>query len=122
MGFEDLVGQGKKFLEDNQDQIGDALKSEQAEQISDTALDAAAGHAKNVAPDAADGTIDDVRAGIDAQIGNQEKTPGWPGHPIRAIPVPHHPDLRPHRSPGPVSVSTDTSPGVHLRVRAGRRR
>ena len=42
MGIDDLVNQGKDFLDQNKDKIGEALKSEQAEGVSDGALDAAA--------------------------------------------------------------------------------
>jgi hypothetical protein len=53
MGIDDLVNQGKDFLEQNKDKIGEALKSEQAEGVSDGALDAAAEFVKKVAPEAA---------------------------------------------------------------------
>ena len=33
MGIEDLVNQGKDFLDQNKDKIGEALKSEQAEGV-----------------------------------------------------------------------------------------
>jgi hypothetical protein len=71
MGIDDLVNQGKEFLESNKDKIGDVLKSEQAEDISDKALDAAADFVKKVAPDQFDGTVDDVRANIDKAVGNE---------------------------------------------------
>ena len=71
MGIEDLVNQGKDFLEQNKDKIGEALKSEQAEGVSDGALDAAADFVKKVAPDEHDATIGGVRDNIDKSIGNQ---------------------------------------------------
>lgn len=71
MGIEDLVNQGKEFLDQNKDKIGEALKSEQAEGISDNALDAAADFVKKVAPESAHGTVDDVRANVDKAIGNE---------------------------------------------------
>ena len=71
MGIDDLVNQGKQFLEQNKDKIGDALKSEQAEGISDNALNAAADFVKKVAPESAHGTVDDVRANVDKAIGNE---------------------------------------------------
>jgi hypothetical protein len=71
MGIEDLIGQGKEFLDQNKDKIGQALKSEQAEGISDNVLDAAADFVKKVAPEGAHGTVDDVRANVDKAIGNE---------------------------------------------------
>lgn len=71
MGIDDLVNQGKDFLGQNKDKIGEALKSEQAEGISDSALDAAAGFGRKVAPDEHDAKIDDLRDNIDKHIGNQ---------------------------------------------------
>ncbi|KAA9107843.1 hypothetical protein [Microbacterium rhizomatis] len=71
MGIEDLVNQGKEFLDQNKDKIGEALKSEQAEGISDNALDAAADFVKKIAPEGAHGTVDDVRANVDKAIGNE---------------------------------------------------
>ena len=71
MGIDDLVNQGKDFLEQNKDKIGEALKSEQAEGVSDGALDAAAEFVKKVAPDEHDATIEGVRDNIDKSVGNQ---------------------------------------------------
>lgn len=71
MGIDDLVNQGKQFLDQNKDKIGEALKSDQAEDISDKALDAAAEFVKKVAPEGAHGTVDDVRANVDKAIGNE---------------------------------------------------
>lgn len=71
MGIDDLVNQGKGFLEQNKDKIGEALRSEQAEGVSDGALDAAAGFVKKVAPDEHDDKVDGVRDSIDRSIGNQ---------------------------------------------------
>lgn len=71
MGIEDMVNQGKDFLEDNKDQIGEALKSEQAEDISDNVLDAAANLVKKIAPDAMDEHIDNIRDAADSHIGNE---------------------------------------------------
>ena len=50
---------------------GDIYKSEQAEGVSDGALDAAAEFVKKVAPESAHGTVDDVRDNVDKSIGNQ---------------------------------------------------
>ncbi len=71
MGIDDLVNQGKDFLGQNKGDIGKALKSEQAEGVSDSALDAAGDFAKKVAPDEHDGKIDDARRTIDKNIGHQ---------------------------------------------------
>jgi len=71
MGIEDLVNQGKDFLDQNKDKISDALKSEQAEQVSDNVLDAAADFVKKVAPDSIDQHVDNVRDTIDKSIGNE---------------------------------------------------
>ena len=70
MGIEDLVNQGKEFLEQNKDKIEDVLHSDQAEQVSDNVLDAAADFVKKIAPDAVDAQVDGVRDSIDKSIGN----------------------------------------------------
>lgn len=70
MGIDDIVNQGKKFLDDNRDKIEEALKSDQAEKVSDSALDAAAEFAKKVAPAQAE-KIDSTRDDIDGRIGNE---------------------------------------------------
>ncbi len=73
MGIEDSIGdvlnKGKDLFEQNKDKIQDALRSDQAEEISDKVLDGAADFAKKVAPGAA-GQIDDVRNTLDGKIGN----------------------------------------------------
>ena len=71
MGIEDLVNQGKDFLDQNKDKISEALQSEQAEGVSDGALDAAAEFVKKVAPESAHATVDDVRANVDKSIGTE---------------------------------------------------
>ena len=71
MGIDDLVNQGKDFLDQNKDQIQDALKSEQAEGVSDNVLDAAADFVKKVAPDSVDPHVDGVRDSVDKAIGNE---------------------------------------------------
>ncbi|SJN26145.1 hypothetical protein FM104_05135 [Microbacterium esteraromaticum] len=70
MGIEDMVNKGKDLFEQNKDKIDDALKSDQAEQISDKVLDGVAGFAKKVAPGSAD-QIDDVRDNVDKSVGNE---------------------------------------------------
>ena len=70
MGIEDLAKQAGDFAKDNADKIQEALKSEQAEGISDKILDGVSGFAKKVAPGAAD-KIDEVRDNVDKSIGNE---------------------------------------------------
>ena len=71
MGIDDLVNQGKDFLEQNKDKINDAITSEHAEGVSDKALDAAAEFVKKVAPDSVDQHVDGVRDNIDKAVGNE---------------------------------------------------
>ena len=70
MGIEDLAKQAGDFAKDNADKIQEALKSEQAEGISDKILDGAADLAKKVAPGAAE-QIDGVRDTVDKSVGNE---------------------------------------------------
>lgn len=71
MGIDDLVNQGKDFLEQNKDKIDDVLHSDQAEGVSDKVLDAAAEFVKKIAPDGVDGQVDAVRDNIDKSIGTE---------------------------------------------------
>jgi hypothetical protein len=71
MGIDDVVNQGKDFLEQNKDKIDDVIKSEQAEGVSDSVLDAAAEFVKKVAPDGIDEHVDGVRDSIDKSIGHE---------------------------------------------------
>jgi hypothetical protein len=71
MGLDDHVNKGRGLFEQNKDKIDDALKSEQAEGISDKVLDGVSDLAKKVLPDSADSKIDEVRANLDGRIGNQ---------------------------------------------------
>ncbi|GAT73796.1 hypothetical protein [Microbacterium hydrocarbonoxydans] len=70
MGIEDLVNKGKDVFEQNKDKIEEAVKSEQAEEISDKVLDGVADFAKKIAPGAAD-KIDEIREGADGAVGNE---------------------------------------------------
>ncbi|MEV4687194.1 Rv0909 family putative TA system antitoxin [Microbacterium sp. LWH3-1.2] len=70
-GFDDLVNQGKDLYAQNKDKIGEFLKSEQAEDISDKVLDGASDLAKKVVPEEHHGTVDDVRGNVDGAVGNQ---------------------------------------------------
>ena len=71
MGIDDIVNQGKEFLEQNKDKIADVIKSDQAEGVSDNVLDAAADFVKKIAPDSVDAQVDAVRDSIDKSIGNE---------------------------------------------------
>jgi hypothetical protein len=74
MGIEntvgDAVGKGREYLEQNKDRIAEAVKSEQAEDISDKVLDGVADFAKKIAPGAAE-KIDEIRDTADKSVGNQ---------------------------------------------------
>lgn len=70
MALEDAINKGKGLFEQNKDKIEAALKSEQAEQISDKALDGAAGVAKKLAPGHAN-KIDELRGKADGAVGNE---------------------------------------------------
>lgn len=71
MGIDDLVNKGKDFLDQNKDKISDVLKSEQAEDVSDTVLDAGADFVKKFTPDEHDATVDSVRDNVDKAVGNE---------------------------------------------------
>ncbi|WP_349426346.1 hypothetical protein [Microbacterium sp. LWS13-1.2] len=70
-GLDDLVNQGKDLYAQNKEKIGDFLKSEQAEDISDKVLDGASGIAKKVVPEEHHDTVDDIRGNVDGAVGNQ---------------------------------------------------
>ncbi|MFD4421259.1 hypothetical protein ACFWN7_07120 [Agromyces sp. NPDC058484] len=69
--LDDLTKKAQDFVEENKDQIQEALNSEQAEDISDKVLDAVSDAAKKITPDEHDAKIDDVRANIDESIGTE---------------------------------------------------
>ncbi|MFT4229882.1 MAG: hypothetical protein QM602_06310 [Microbacterium sp.] len=71
MGIDDLINKGKELFEENKDKVVDALKSDEAEGITDKVLDGAADLAKKVAPDEFDAKVDEVRDGIDKSVGNE---------------------------------------------------
>src|SRR4051794_20903884 len=73
MGIEDIVNKGKDLFEQNKDKIEEAVKSEQAEDVSDKVLDGVADFAKKIAPGAAD-KIDEIRDGADKAVGNEESS------------------------------------------------
>ena len=70
MGIDDMVNKGKDLYEQNKDKIAEAVKSEQAEDVSDKVLDGVADFAKKIAPGAAD-KIDEIRDGADKAVGNE---------------------------------------------------
>ena len=70
MGLDDIVNQGKQFLEQNKDKSDEVIHSDTAEEVSDGVLDAAADFVKKIAPDQFDGKVDEVRDQVDGAIGN----------------------------------------------------
>ncbi|MEV8273221.1 Rv0909 family putative TA system antitoxin [Microbacterium sp. NPDC077184] len=71
MAIDDLVNQGKQFLEQNKDKIQEAVKSDKAEEVSDSVLDAAAEFVKKVAPESVHEHVDNARDAADKAIGNE---------------------------------------------------
>ena len=69
--LDDITKKAQDFIEENKDEINEALNSEQAEDISDKVLDAVSDAAKKVTPDEHDAKVDDVRANIDKTIGTE---------------------------------------------------
>lgn len=67
----DLAGKAGEFAKQNSDKIDDALKSEQAEQISDRILDGVAGFADKVTGGKHADAIADARDNLDGKVGNQ---------------------------------------------------
>lgn len=71
MGIEDLAKQAGDFAKQNSDKINDALKSDQAEDITDKVLDGAADLAKKVSGGKFDAQIDSARDAADSHLGNE---------------------------------------------------
>ncbi|MGJ0204486.1 Rv0909 family putative TA system antitoxin [Leucobacter sp. gxy201] len=71
MGIEDLGKKAADLARDNADKVNDALKSEQAEGISDKILGGAADLANKVTGGKFADQVEDVRKNIDGQIGNE---------------------------------------------------
>ncbi|MDD7927923.1 Rv0909 family putative TA system antitoxin [Microbacterium thalli] len=71
MGVDDIINKGKQMFEQNRDKIEEALKTEKAEDVSDKFLQGAADAVKKVVPEQHHGKVDDVRANVDKNIGNQ---------------------------------------------------
>ncbi|MFC7788891.1 hypothetical protein ACU045_07880 [Microbacterium sp. MAHUQ-60] len=70
MGIDDMVNRGKDLYAQNKDKVDEALRSQQAEDISDKVLDGVADFAKKLAPDAAE-KIDEIRDAADKSLGNE---------------------------------------------------
>lgn len=67
----DLAGKAGDFAKEHADKIEGALKSEQAEGISDKVLDGAADLANKLTGGKFADKIDDVREDLDGKIGNE---------------------------------------------------
>jgi hypothetical protein len=80
MGIDDLVNQGKDFLEKNKDQIEQTLKSDQAEEVSDKALDAAAATSRH-GPQNGSGNQDRGRSAVNPPYTSARDTPGFATRP-----------------------------------------
>lgn len=71
MAIDDLVKQAGDFLKNNSDKVQEALKSEQAEGISDTVLDGAADLANKVTGGKFADQVQSARDAADKHIGNE---------------------------------------------------
>ncbi|WAA65611.1 antitoxin [Microbacterium oxydans] len=69
MGIEDLTAKAQEFLSD--DRVKDALKSEQAENISDNVLDGVAGVVNKVTGGKFEAQVDGARDAADKAVGNE---------------------------------------------------
>jgi len=69
--FDELAKKAGDFIEDNKEQIDAALKSEQAEDISDKVLDGVAGVADKVTGGKFGDQIAGLRDAADGAIGNE---------------------------------------------------
>ncbi|UIP59828.1 hypothetical protein [Agromyces marinus] len=67
--MDDLAKSAQEFVEQNKDKIEEALKSEQAEDVSDKVFDAIADAVKKVVPDEHHGVVDDVKGNLDKSVG-----------------------------------------------------
>lgn len=71
MGLEDLGKQAGDFVKQNADKVDAALKSEQAEGVSDKVLDGAANLANKLTGGKFADQVDGVRDNLDGKIGNE---------------------------------------------------
>lgn len=67
----DLAGKAGEFVSEHAEQITDALKSEQAEDISDKVLGGAADLANKVTGGKHADAVEDVRQKLDGAVGNE---------------------------------------------------
>ena len=67
----DLAGKAKDFVAENADKVQEALKSEQAEGISDKVLGGLADVANKITGGKHSDKIEDVKNKLDGQIGNE---------------------------------------------------
>lgn len=74
MGIEEsvnnAVNKGKELFEQNKDKVQDALRSEQAEQISDKVIGGLSDFAKKIVPADHHDKVDDVADKLDRSVGN----------------------------------------------------
>ncbi|GGK92092.1 hypothetical protein JOE58_001597 [Curtobacterium luteum] len=68
-GFDDITKKAQQFLQDGK--VQDALKSEQAENVSDKVLDGVADAVKKATGGKFDDKIDGARDNVDKHIGNE---------------------------------------------------
>lgn len=68
-GLDDVTKKAKDFLNDNK--VKDALKSDKAEEVSDSILNAVAGAADKVTGGKHHDKIEEARAAADKKLGNQ---------------------------------------------------
>lgn len=71
MGFENLSNKATDFAKNNSAKINEALKSEQAEGISDKVLDGAADFANKVTDGKHADKVQNMRDNLDGKIGNE---------------------------------------------------
>lgn len=69
MALDDITKKAQEFLNDNK--VKDALKSEQAEDISDKVLDGVAGIADKVTGGKFTEQLDEARENVDKKFGNE---------------------------------------------------
>lgn len=71
MGIEDMAKKAGDFVKENADKVGDTLKSEQVEGISDKVLDGVADFAKKATGGRFDEQIEGARDEADKHLGNE---------------------------------------------------
>ena len=71
MATDDPINKAKEFLEQNKEKLDKVLHGEQAEQVTDSMINAAADFIKKLTPDEHDAKIDEVRANVDRSLGSE---------------------------------------------------